>query len=102
MHGVTSVEHGLITIMVVVLHLLLLWIGPRSTSRPSNAERRLWRRFVGLLFLVLVMFANTALVIPRGFERAVALVAILLLALIYVDWRHRTTKLKHQEVDLDG
>ena len=103
--GATPVEHTLITALVVLFHVFLLWVGRCGTSRhrhPSNAERRLWRRFVGLLFVVLVVFANATLVIPMGSERAAAVIAILLFAMIFVDWRHGTTKLKQQESDLDG
>jgi cobalamin synthase len=99
------IEHALITLLVVVFHILLLWMGGSSSSQNPqliNAERRLWRKFVGLLFVVLVNFANATLVLPRGSERAAALIAILLLALIYLDWRHGTRTLKGHEGDSDG
>ena len=105
LHGISLIEHTLITTLVAVFHLLLLWIGICGTSRhrrPSNAERRLWRKFVGLLFVVLVIFANVALVIPKGSERAAALIAILLLAIIYFNWHHGTRKLERHEGDSDG
>ncbi len=99
------VEHSLITLLVVVFHLLLLRMGGSSSSQDSHvitAERRLWRKFVGLLFVVLVIFANATLVIPRDFERAAALIAIVLLAIIYVDWRRGTWTLEHHKGDSDG
>jgi hypothetical protein len=97
-------QHVLITLFVVVFHVLLFWIGGSSASenpQAANAERRLWRRFVGLLFVALVVFANVTLVIPHGSERAAALVAIPVLAMIYIDWRHGIRSLNRNDSDSD-
>jgi hypothetical protein len=98
-------EHIVITMAVVVFHIVLLRIGgsPTSGDRSArNSERRLWRKFVGLHFLVLLVFANETLVLPRATQRAPALIAISLIAVIHLVWRHATTKVKHQTGDFDG
>jgi len=62
----------------------------------------LWRKFVGLMFVVLVIFGNATLVIPRCSERPAVLIAISLLAIIYLDLYRGTGKLKRHKGDADG
>lgn len=98
------IEHGLITGVVLVFHLLLLWIDMPAASRhphSSKIQRRLWRRFVGLLFQVLVGFANASLVLSKGPQRIAALVAICVIAAIVLDWKLITRKLEADEKDPD-
>jgi hypothetical protein len=84
-------EHIVLTGAVVVFHTVLLRIGGSPTSgirSARNSERRLWRKFVGLHCLVLVVFANAILVLPRAAERAAALIAISLIAVTHLVWWH--------------
>jgi hypothetical protein len=92
------------TVLVTVFHLLLLWMGTGGLVRKlhaTRAEQRLWARFVGLMFVVLVTFANAALETSRSSERMAALFAISLLAAVYFDWRRGLSKLDRQERDVD-
>jgi TRAP-type C4-dicarboxylate transport system permease large subunit len=95
-------EHIVITVAVVVFHVVLLRIGGSPTSgdwSARNSERRLWRQFVGLHFLVLVVFANATLVLPRTTQRAAALIAISLIAVTHFVWRRGVKALGHEQED---
>jgi hypothetical protein len=104
MEAASLAEHIVITMAVVVFHMVLLRIGGSRASRDRsawNSERRLWRKFVGLHFLVLVVFANATLVLPRAAERAAALIAISLIAVIHLVWRRGITTLNQDHVDAE-
>jgi hypothetical protein len=95
-------QHTAITMAVVAFHVVLLRFGgsPTSGDRSArNSERRLWRKFVGLHFLVLVVFANATLILPRATQRAAALIAVSLIAVIHLVWRRRVNALGHERED---
>ena len=93
MHSSSFLAHAAITLAVALFHLVLFWlanVGGPPRRRASNARAWLRAKFVGLMFLVLVTFANTALVFPRELARATALIAIALLAAIFFRWRRES------------
>jgi len=105
MSSIQLFDHVIITGAVLGLHLLLLWIGTPFVARhprATDAQRRLWRSFIGLQFLVFVAFANVSMLLPKGPPRIAALVAVLVNAMLILRWKVSAMKIHDDECDLKG